>query len=868
MSTGDGFESYLTAGDFQHVLNKMIDSRVASERPASRGARVVSINHEERYCMVVFNGETTPVKIPYGGVAPATTGQIVRIEGLAGDRYIANVLGDSEAQVLASTASANATTAQAAADAAIGAAATAQETADGKVNTYFQSTAPTGMLPEDFGDLWFDTDDNNKMSRWDGANWILSDDQRIAAAVTAAHDAALAAGLAQDSADRKIVTFYQPEPAPSSANRTIGDLWFNESKQLELSRWNGSAWVSARDATIAAVSGAAASALQAAQDAQSTADQAKAIADGAIRTWYQETAPTGLNNTGDLGDLWYKESTGVASRWNGTDWIAIPDSSIASALAAAQNAQTTADGKIDSFYQPNSPTVCAVGDLWFNTADKMWPYYCSKASPNPTWTSVRDLTIKDARDTADAAAAAASAAQGTATDAATAVALKPGTYRSPGPPTGTRVVGDLWYDSDDNETLRRWGPPDGGGANDWILVHKPITGTNGTQLALPDLSSAGFTEGSQTGWIIRKDGTAEFGSILTRGQATGPSAGYTEVSARGKFQYKGEELTDILMRMPQGILAHASVTENSAAAANNNVLTYKMKCPVPAKRTDNSANRRYRVTIKGCMYKNGPGTVKLGFALSFGRDCTVLDSLPGVELPLSYGNYGPYFEVNMSYDFSIVATNVQQWISLGAVIRAPDCGAQFTTTFGYGTGPSFTMTIEDLGLWVDMNLNDARVPQTMELPATSGAQYDGAGNSYPDSSYWAGQGFDFVGVRQSYFLYDKAQLNRLTGIQSGYIDSLQIYMNILAATQGKSFEIGYTTATSLGGTEPGGTYNSLVIPNIYPGQAQWIDIPVGNPIMGALYNGTLTGLVVGSTGSAFNAFCRFTAPVIRTTFRN
>ena len=52
---------------------------------------------------------------------------------------------------------------------AITAAATAQATADGKVTTYFQDTTPTA---EAAGDLWIDTDDGNKLHRWDGTQWL------------------------------------------------------------------------------------------------------------------------------------------------------------------------------------------------------------------------------------------------------------------------------------------------------------------------------------------------------------------------------------------------------------------------------------------------------------------------------------------------------------------------------------------------------------------------------------------------------------------------------------------------------------------------------------------------------------------------
>lgn len=120
--------------------------------------------------------------------------------------------------------------------------------------------------------------------------------------------------------------------------------------------------------SISDASASAASAMTAAQAAQTAADAAQATADGAIRTYYQADPPTGLNNTDDLGDLWFDTDTNQAYRWNGTDWVLIQDNSIAEALAAAQNAQTTADGKIVSYYQGTAPAGAATGDLWYDTA--------------------------------------------------------------------------------------------------------------------------------------------------------------------------------------------------------------------------------------------------------------------------------------------------------------------------------------------------------------------------------------------------------------------------------------------------------------------------------------------------------------------
>ena len=53
--------------------------------------------------------------------------------------------------------------------AALSDAATAQATADGKIVAFAQASAPAA---EGVGDIWLDTDDNNRLYRWSGAAWV------------------------------------------------------------------------------------------------------------------------------------------------------------------------------------------------------------------------------------------------------------------------------------------------------------------------------------------------------------------------------------------------------------------------------------------------------------------------------------------------------------------------------------------------------------------------------------------------------------------------------------------------------------------------------------------------------------------------
>ena len=111
---------------------------------------------------------------------------------------------------------------------AITAASDAQATADGKVTTFVSTTAPTA---EAVGDLWIDSDDNNKLYRWSGSAWVLVRDSGIAQAITDA-------STAQTTANSKVKTFTS-ETAPTADS--LGDLWFKASTG-ELRRWNGTVW--------------------------------------------------------------------------------------------------------------------------------------------------------------------------------------------------------------------------------------------------------------------------------------------------------------------------------------------------------------------------------------------------------------------------------------------------------------------------------------------------------------------------------------------------------------------------------------------------------------------------------------------------
>lgn len=144
---------------------------------------------------------------------------------------------------------------------------------------------------------------------------------------------------------------YRQDATPTDDVRD-GDVWFDtDAGNAQYLRFSG-AWVSVRDAGIAA-------ALSAANDAQATAD-------GKIATYWQTTAPGSASE----GDIWFDTDAGFKQyRYTSGVWTAADDTRIGQAISDASDAQATADGKVTTFVAASAPTADAVGDLWLDTDD-------------------------------------------------------------------------------------------------------------------------------------------------------------------------------------------------------------------------------------------------------------------------------------------------------------------------------------------------------------------------------------------------------------------------------------------------------------------------------------------------------------------
>jgi hypothetical protein len=118
--------------------------------------------------------------------------------------------------------------------------------------------------------------------------------------------------------------------------------------------------------------------------------------------------------------------------------------------------EVSVNGKNHIYRQATAPDGSVFplteGDVWFDTDDGNKQYYWTGTA----WVSVQDLGIAAAEAGAAAAEAAAAAAEAAAIAAQTTADGKNKIYRQATAPTGTFVVGDLWFNTSEDNKPNRW----------------------------------------------------------------------------------------------------------------------------------------------------------------------------------------------------------------------------------------------------------------------------------------------------------------------------------------------------------------------------------------------------------------------------
>lgn len=276
-----------------------------------------------------------------------------------------------------------------------------QDIASVKNRTYYSASEPAGSpgAPLVLGDLWFDTDAQNKLYRWTGSAWVAVDDARIASLVTDL-STEVTSRISGDLAEtRKTEALYAASFAGTGnaykvfvqesepTGTQIGDIWswvHPTTGAVTFKRFNGSTWVDSssnkRPATYhGASSNAPTTSLVIGDLYYDIEDKKVYVYNGA--TWSQK-----LTTMPEVAAFVYSESV---ARVDGDG-------------ALAQTLSTISATKTRSYWQPTAPTgTVAVplveGDLWFDTDDNNQVYRWSGSA----WQSGRDGTIAivDARVT-------------------------------------------------------------------------------------------------------------------------------------------------------------------------------------------------------------------------------------------------------------------------------------------------------------------------------------------------------------------------------------------------------------------------------------------------------------------------------------
>ena len=164
---------------------------------------------------------------------------------------------------------------------------------------YRQDDAPTGAELVT-GDIWYDTNDKNKLYFYNGTSWVASSDTRI----------------------ETIPTVYRQTSQPTG--NVVGDLWFDTSVDPTTGKvknapyyWTGSAWQAIPDNTRASQAD-----VTTEQSARVTGDKAVAVAAvtasaGTGRVYTIDPGPYSREN----GDVWLKpEENFKPYVWYGGAW--------------------------------------------------------------------------------------------------------------------------------------------------------------------------------------------------------------------------------------------------------------------------------------------------------------------------------------------------------------------------------------------------------------------------------------------------------------------------------------------------------------------------------------------------------------------
>lgn len=335
-----------------------------------------------------------------------------------------------------------------------------------KSTTYYKATPPVAddISPPETAfhtnDFWLRISDN-RLHRWDGAQW-----QEVQDASIPAIEAELAQQLldlidlkddlvtVEGRLDGKSTVYVQDTPPDDvSGPEDTGDIWIDTSDGGRVYKvWDGTQWVITSDPRIEEILG---------------------DLDTKITTYYLNVAPMPPAYELSTGDLWVRSDDNRLHRWSGSEWVEIQDEAIAEIEAElAQQLldlidvkqdllglEGLIDGKSTVYVQETQPTEVTgpehTGDIWIDTSGGERVY---KVWDGAAWQEVTDPRIEDILSDIES-------------KITTFYLADP-----PAPPAQIPVTGDLWVRSSDNR-LHRWN------GSEWVEIQDQSIGEIEAELA-------------------------------------------------------------------------------------------------------------------------------------------------------------------------------------------------------------------------------------------------------------------------------------------------------------------------------------------------------------------------------------------------
>lgn len=274
-----------------------------------------------------------------------------------------------------------------------------QSQVDGKVETYYSATVPTGMTAVNNGDYWYcmadvSTYKKGKIYKYVHAttSWIETADVSRYAFDTADGKASIFSSISVPTTGYKVNDMLIVVGSFTNGTTTFSDGVVLSSTTTRTSGFTHSDWIKKindtedLDAFVETMEGVVTS-LQNQIDGKieswytaSTNDPKTAWTDAAIRSMHS-------------GDMWYQTDTKISYYYDSitNSWRLIDDAKAIKALANAATAQATADGKISSYYMATLSSAQNMSTAWTalektnNVGDLVVIYNDATLDNNGTW---------------------------------------------------------------------------------------------------------------------------------------------------------------------------------------------------------------------------------------------------------------------------------------------------------------------------------------------------------------------------------------------------------------------------------------------------------------------------------------------------